>query len=249
MWWWLPFLSFADTPSPPAAWSDRTTVPLHEAFPPPEGFDRVQRNLFGEWLGELPVRPEGIAVKTWDGRTVHHDARVIAMPVVRGDLQQCADSAIRLRAEYQLQTGQPVSFHATSGDEISYQRWMTGQRPTARGSTLTWTPGGDRTWEGYLRAVFAYAGTASLEAHETVAITEPRAGDLLVEGGFPGHAVVILDVARRGNQTRILIGEGFMPAQDFHVELGPDDGWWPWKPGLDLPHWPLGPQHLRRWAP
>ena len=73
--------------------------------------------------------------------------------------------------------------------------------------------GGDRTWEGYLRQLFNYAGTASLEAHDTVEAQTPRAGDVLVQGGFPGHAVVILDVAVQGEETRVLLGEGFMPAQ------------------------------------
>ena len=248
MWWWLPFLSLADSPEPPEHWGDRATVPLREAFPPPEGFERQPQDLYGAWLGGLPVRPPEVPVRTHDGREVGHHARVIALPVVRGDLQQCADSAIRLRAEFLLQTGQPVSYHATSGDEISYQRWMTGQRPSARGSSLTWTAGGDGSWEGYLRAVFMYAGTASLEAYETVRVEQPRAGDVLVEGGFPGHVEDHDGGARRREETRILIGEGFMPAQDFHVELGPDAGWWPWDPGLALPHWPLGPEHLRRWT-
>jgi hypothetical protein len=93
-----------------------------------------------------------------------------------------------------------------------------------------------------------WAGTRSLEAYETVAVTDPLPGDLLVEGGSPGHAVLILDVARKGDETWLLIGEGFMPAQDFHIELGPEQGWWRWtEGGLDLPHWSMGSDSLRRW--
>ena len=126
--------------------------------------------------------------------------------------------------------------------------WASGQRPVVQNGHLAWTDGGNRSWEGYLRSLFMYAGTASLEVHDTVPARTPRAGDLLVQGGYPGHAVVILDVATRGSETRVLIGEGYMPAQDFHVEIGPLDGWWAWQPGIALPHWPMGADDLRRWA-
>jgi hypothetical protein len=96
----------------------------------------------------------------------------------------------------------------------------------ASGNHITWTRAkAAPTWEGYLSAVFTWAGTRSLQAYETLPDTTPEPGDLLVQGGSPGHAVLLLDVARRGPDTLLLVGEGFMPAQDFHVELGPEAGW------------------------
>jgi hypothetical protein len=93
-----------------------------------------------------------------------------------------------------------------------------------------------------------WAGTRSLVAYDTVAAEgAPSPGDLLVEGGSPGHAVVLLDVARTADATYVLVGEGFMPAQDFHVELGPHGGWWRWDDGVELPHWTLEGSGLRRW--
>lgn len=248
MWWILLFPSLADSPQPPSAWDTPDSVRLDDAFPLPAGFTRRPRTLFGEWLGGLPVEPADRAVRTHDGRVVRHPARVIALPMVSGDLQQCADSALRLRAEYERQVGRPVMFHSTSGDEMSYARWAGGERPVVRDGHLAWVPGGDRSWDGYLTQLFNYAGTASLEVHDTISARTPRAGDLLVEGGYPGHAIVLLDVVVRGSETRVLVGEGFMPAQDFHVELGPLDGWWAWEDGVALPHWPLGAEDLRRWA-
>ena len=44
----------------------------------------------------------------------------------------------------------------------------------------------------------------------------------------------------------ILVGEGFMPAQQFHVEHGPNAGWWPWDGSLDLGHWSFEREHLRQ---
>ena len=220
-----------------------------EAFPPPPGAARVPTDSFGAWLGTLSLRPEGTPVLTHDGRVVGgHPARVVDLPLVPGDLQQCADSAIRLRAEWLNAQGLPVSFHATSGDEIPWARWQAGERPFSSGNRLFWRPSwGTPVFDEYLAAVFRWAGTRSLAAYDTVPADRPRAGDVLVEPGSPGHAVLLLDVATDGERTWVLIGEGFMPAQDFHVELGPVGGWWPYTDGVALDHWTLPATSLRRW--
>ena len=221
-------------------------------FPPPPGFARVAADEFGQYLAGLPLGAPDAPVVTFDGRRVSHRARVIEIPLSRGDLQQCADSAIRLRAEWLKKQGKPISFHATSGDPIPWSRFKGGETPYARGNSLAWRKGSTGRWEDYLRLVFTWAGSWSLQAYDTAAVTRaPRPGDLLVDGGFPGHVVVLLDVATRADgATRVLVGEGFMPAQTFHVELGPESGWFSWTPnGLDLGHWSFEPQHLRRFTP
>lgn len=218
---------------------------LAEVFPPPAGFERVAPEPFGAWLQARQVRDEGVPVRTHDGRVVAHRARVIELPLVAGDLQQCADSVIRLRAEWLRETGAGVSFHATSGDPIPWSRWSGGERPFEAGGRLQWRPGTDGGWEAYLRSVFTWAGTRSL-AFDTRAVSVPEPGDLLVAPGSPGHAVLLVDVAQLEGEIRVLVAEGYMPAQDFHVELGPYDGWWAWEDGVALPHWTLPASGLRR---
>jgi hypothetical protein len=221
---------------------------LSEAFPPPTGAERLPADPWGAWLQALPLAAADTPVLTHDGRVVHHHARVIDLPLVPGDLQQCADSLIRLRGEWLRGLGQPVAFHATSGDLISWSRVQAGEVPYAEGNGLRWRPG-KASWERYLALVFTWAGSASLQRHDTQATGEPpRPGDLLIEGGFPGHAVQILDVATHGARTWVLVAEGYMPAQSFHLELGPHDGWWLWEDGIDLGHWSFAPEHLRRWS-
>ena len=218
---------------------------VHQGFPPPYGATRVDGGGFGTYLGGLRLAPRDQPVRTHDGRVVHHHARVVELPLVRGDLQQCADTAIRLRAEWLRDAGQPVMFHATSGDPIPWDRVQGGETPYAVGNGLAWKAGGG-DWDSYLRKVFMWAGSESLQAHDTVPATTPQPGDLLVQGGFPGHVVVLLDVATRGDDTWVLLGEGFMPAQDFHVELGPHGGWWRWSSAMDLPSWSFPEGSLRR---
>jgi hypothetical protein len=226
------------------------STPITVAFSPPDGAERVDADAFGTWLRTRTVAAPDRPVKTHDGRVVPGRQRVIELPVVRGDLQQCADSAIRMRAEWQKATGQPVLFHATSGDPMAWDRWAKGDRPHEEKNTLVWTTGhGAGTWDGYLQKVFMWAGTRSLHAYDTVpADGSPQPGDVLVDPGSPGHAVLLMDVATKGDATYVLVGEGFMPAQDFHVELGDHDGWWRWDDGIPTYHWPLPAASLRRWA-
>ncbi|MCA9566462.1 MAG: hypothetical protein KC656_01425 [Myxococcales bacterium] len=222
-------------------------TPIPAAFPPPPGAERVDPDAFGTWLRTLEVLEVDRPVRTYKGGEVGHRARVIDLPLVPGDLQQCADSAIRLRAQWLHDRGEPVMFHATSGDPMPWSRWEGGERPYVVGNHLAWKPGTKGGWEAYLAAVFMWAGTLSLSAHDTVAVDRaPVPGDLLVKPGSPGHAVVLLDVATAGDRTWVLVGEGYMPAQDFHVELGPDAGWWPWDGGVTLSHWDLHGEAVHR---
>ena len=237
----------------PLLWSTAAlAATVGAAYPPPTGATRTPDDAFGAWLQALPLRPAGAPIRTHDGQPVPHDGRPVDLPLVRGDLQQCADSALRLRAEFLRSQGRAdeLAFRATSGDPLPWARYRAGETPYAAGAGIRWRsadPAG-QTWDGWLTRVFMWAGTRSLQAYETTAVDTPRSGDVLVQGGSPGHAVVVLDVATRGDQTLLLLGEGFMPAQDFHVEHGPASGWWTWGPaGVDLGHWHMPVDSLRRW--
>ncbi|MBN2798952.1 MAG: hypothetical protein JXX28_07370 [Deltaproteobacteria bacterium] len=255
--WWLalqaclaqdapPPSGLASAPPALAEVADNSTVGT--AFPPPSGARRIPGDAFGSSLRSLRLEPVGTPVLTYDGRVVRRDARVIALPLAEGDLQQCADSVIRVRAEWQREQGLPVSFHATSGDPLPWARWQAGERPREVSGRLQWSGGqGPGTWEGYLRAVFMWSGSWSLQRFDSVPAADPVPGDVLVSGGFPGHAVLILDVAEREGERWVLIGQGFMPAQSFYVDPGPVGGWWPWVDPLALSVWTFSTSELRRW--
>jgi hypothetical protein len=232
--------------APAAAPQGSGTQRIADAFPPPSGAERLPRDAFGDWLADLPVVDPSVPVRTYSGAVVGHRARVVDLPMVPGDLQQCADSAIRLRAEWLRSIGGEVAFHATSGDILPWSRWQRGERPVDAGGRIQWRRGTKGGWDEYLARVFTWAGTRSL-ALDTTAASEPRAGDLLVVPGSPGHAVVLMDVAKRGGETLVLIGEGYMPAQSFHVEIGPEGGWWVFEDVIDLGHITMPVSGLRRW--
>ena len=106
-------------------------------------------------------------------------------------------------------------------------------RPQVSGNRVSFPQGRPvaRTYKNfrrYLDVVFGCAGTISLR-RELPAVSDPtriRAGDVLIQAGSPGHAVLVLDVAEHPvtKQRVFLLGQGYMPAQEFHVLKNPEDG-------------------------
>ena len=237
-----PLLLLALALADPAPWP-RSLV---EAYPAPAGAQRVEVDAFGAWLRALRLADPAVPVRTWQGREVPGDFHVVILPLVPGDLQQCADSALRLRAEWLREAGQPVLFHATSGDPMPWERYRAGERAYDAGGRLAWRAGEPASWEQYLAALFTWAGTRSL-ARDTVAAAEPRPGEVLVLPGSPGHAVVLLDLAERGPERFVLVGQGYMPAQDFHLVRGPVAGWFRWELPLQVGPWTFPADSLRAW--
>jgi hypothetical protein len=226
---------------------------LQSRVAPPAGATRaaLAPGSFGAWLRQLPLLPAGSPVLLFDGRKklrqdVH--AEVVALDVPPRDLQQCADAVMRLRAEYLLALGRPelIAFHPDPG------------KPRA----LTYHGGSRADFMRYLIRVFAEAGSASLQAELPLSQGRVQPGDVLIQGGHPGHAVLVLDVAEQaagaGQPARrsLLIAQSYMPAQQFHVLRNlADPALSPWfdeaaldtPTGLSTPEWrPFFRRDVRR---
>jgi hypothetical protein len=219
-----------------------------DVIAPPEGAVRVALapGSFGEWLRRLPLLDAGAPVHLYDGslkarQDVH--ARVVDLDVGARDLQQCADAVMRLRAEYLYSRGLPVRFHPDPG----------------KPRELVWTGRDRERFRKFLVRLFADAGTASLAAELERASGALAPGDVLIQGGYPGHAVLVLDAVDAPDGRRlVLLGQSYMPAQEFHVlkNLG-DAKLSPWfdaaalasDAGLVTPEWrPFHARDVRRFA-
>lgn len=153
---------------------------------------------------------------------------VIDIDIGTHDLQQCADAIIRLYAEYWYSQGDfdKIVFQLTNGDTASFVVWSTGYRPQVADNVVTWQKDAHpdssyRVFRQYLDFVFTYAGTRSLsqQLNTVSAVREITVGDILIQGGSPGHAVLVIDVAVN-KQTRekvFLLCQSYMPAQDIHI--------------------------------
>ncbi len=73
--------------------------------------------------------------------------------------------------------------------------------------------------------VGVYAGSHSLSRELQVRkdASHMQIGDVFIKGGFPGHAVVVLDMAEndRTGQRVFLLAQSYMPAQDIHIMKNP----------------------------
>ena len=227
----------------------------------------VAPDSFAEWLRGLPLKPTGAPVLLHTGAPKgRQDVHVAVIDVDTGtrDLQQCADAAMRLRAEWLFATARArdVAFNATgSGQPIAFARWAAGERPRVSGRSLSWSrsaapDAGYASFRRYLDTVFIWAGTLSLAQElPAVSVGELQAGDLFIKGGTPGHAVLVADLVenRATGEKRFLLLQSFMPAQDIHVLKNPGDAagspWYPLAFGADLvtPEWTFPRESLRRW--
>jgi hypothetical protein len=200
----------------------------------PVGYRRIEvlPQSFGYWLRHLPLLPQGTAVRSYRGKLIlpANDpalAAVVDLDLGSRNLQQCADTALRLRGEYLYWRGlgDRAAFVWNGSRRFGYAEWRRGIRPVkvdgrwafaARAGPLR----GYDSFRRYLQYMFLWTGTQHQVSEPRV--RDPRRvepGDFLVQGGSPGHLVIVLDLARaiRSNRIVALIGQGFMPAQDLHV--------------------------------
>ncbi len=73
--------------------------------------------------------------------------------------------------------------------------------------------------------VFAYAGTQSLNAElKSISVEEMRIGDIFIQGGSPGHAVIIVDMAQnpQTGEKIFLLAQSYMPTQKIHILTNPN---------------------------
>jgi hypothetical protein len=219
--------------------SDSTAREVISDISPPAGLSRrpAPEGSFGSWLRRLPLKPDKTLVYLYDGspkRNQNAHYRIVDIDIGQNDLQQCADAVIRLRTEflYSRKDLPLIHFNFTSGDTCSFERWAAGYRPTVRGNEVRWSKKADPdsgygSFRQYLNTVFTYAGSSSLskEMIPVADIGRLQAGDVFIHGGFPGHAVIVVDVAENieTGATAFLLAQGYMPAQDVHILKNPSD--------------------------
>lgn len=198
----------------------------------PEGYERINatKGSFTDWLRHLPLKPGTPQVKLYNGELKYNQSAqfaVLDIDAGKEDLQQCADAVIRLKAEYHFskKENSKVHFKFTSGDVAEYSKWLEGYRAVVKNNKVSWVKSAQRdlsykNFKAYLRQVFMYAGTSSLSKEmQPIELKQMQAGDVFIHGGFPGHAVIVLDLVENKTTGKkfFLIAQSYMPAQDIHI--------------------------------
>lgn len=213
---------------------------LHQRFLAPKGFERtrVDANGFESYLRHLPLKPEGSPLLNFKGGVLEKEgvyAAVVDLPIGNKDLHQCADAVMRLRAEYLWRKGRynEIHFHFTNGFDVNYEKWMQGYRIVIEGNKTYWTTqprASSNTYQdfwSYMETIFMYAGTLSLSKElDEVEVMDMQIGDVFIQGGSPGHAVIVVDMAvNPENQERVfMLAQSYMPAQNLQILLNPASG-------------------------
>ena len=215
---------------------------LETRFFVPEGYTReeAEAGSLTAFLRSYELKEDESPVLLYDGskkRNQKAHAAVFKLPIEEEDLQQCADSIMRVYAEYFYHTGQQgkIAFHFSNGFLAEYEKWREGNRIKIDGNDAYWAKTASyddsyETFRSYLRMVFAYAGTQSMVGEsEEISLSEIEVGDVFLKGGSPGHVVMIVDMCQREDGKKaFLLAQGYMPAQEFHVLKNPEHKKDPW---------------------
>lgn len=210
---------------------------------PPKGYHRVPAKK-----GSLSAFLRGYKLKKADSPLLLYDrspkpnqtshAAIFRLPIENHDLQQCADSVMRVYAEYYWHRKEydRIKFHFTNGFLAEYSKWRQGYRIHVNGNRVAWvrSQGPDTSYSAfqkYLLTVFTYAGTASMDTEaKPIDAGKIRVGDVFLKGGSPGHVVMVVDLCKNEKgQKAFLLAQGYMPAQEFHILKNPahvDDPWY-----------------------
>lgn len=187
---------------------------------------------------------------------------VIDLPIGNKDLHQCADAVMRLRADYfyQQKAFDKIHFNFTNGFKVDFNRWKNGERIAIKGNKTSWVKTAKpsesyETYWKYMETIFQYAGTASLSKELNLINTKDlKIGDVFIKGGFPGHAVIVVDVAVNPNTNKriFLLAQSYMPAQELQVLKNPNNKslspWYETNFGdlLQTPEWTFKSSELKR---
>ncbi|MFZ1785713.1 MAG: DUF4846 domain-containing protein [Ferruginibacter sp.] len=186
-----------------------------KSIPLPGGFARKKfdSGSFAEYLRSCLLK-ENTIVYLYNGQPKYNQSAQFALldiSVGDEDLQQCADAVMRLRAEFLFEQKLFEQIIFFDNNKTIYQ----------------FTKPYDREhFNKYLKRVFGMCGSASLskQLKSVPDFSSMMPGDVIIRGGFPGHAVIVMDVAvNREGEKIYLLAQSYMPAQDIHVLKNPSN--------------------------
>lgn len=180
-------------------------------IPAPDGYTPVicPPKSYSSWITHLPLR-SGNEIRMYTGdtlfNTLYHVYAVIDMPLLfQQDLEQCADWALRFWAEYHKQKGML--------DKLKLMDY--------NGKPKIFSQSG-QSFRQFFKWTAAHANSYSIKTGAgQVSKGDLKPGDMVVqnERGGIGHVSIIMNVCTSAQQdTLLLIGYSFMPAQEFHIE-------------------------------
>jgi len=249
------------------------TIPINKngntiktRFNLPFGYSRVETklNTFQNYLQNFKLKPLHSKVHLYNGslkNNQHIHASILDISVGKRDLQQCADATMRLRAEFLFAQKRynDIHFKFTNGFNVAYSKWRQGYRLKVKGNQVSWyktnkESSSHASFLKYMQWIFMYAGTLSLSKElETIPILKMKIGAVFIQGGNPGHAIIVVDMAKNNNGEKLfMLAQSYMPAQEIHILKNLNNlGISPWYKAKNLellktPEWQFTKEDLKQ---
>jgi len=218
-----------------------------------KGYERYQ-DAFSEWLIAHPLKKDDI-VRYHNGQVKYSEPNdvfdaVFDYDIGPLDLHQCADASMYLWASYNYSNGPEfydrLAFNGADGSEYVYLDYL---EQTGREDNCT-------SFRKWLDLVWTYANTWSISEYNlrSVPIWDIQPGDIFIIGGFPGHAVSVVDVLYypETGHKYFMLAQSYMPAQDNHILKNPATGtvWYQlesFMTNVKTPQYTFHINDLKRW--
>ncbi|MGA1870942.1 MAG: DUF4846 domain-containing protein [bacterium] len=188
----------------------------------PKGYKRIDypKNSFSFYLQNLPIK-ENKKIYKWNGKKVfgilYNVFAVIDKPLLfNSDLEQCADFCMRFWADFHNEQKKLESLFLYD---------YNGKKKYYKNS--------NKSYKKFLKWHMAYSNSYSIKQGAKKVENELlKPGDMFVQNkdGGIGHVSIVVDAAKNMDGEQIyLIGYGFIPAQEFHIEKAKEkygiEGW------------------------
>ena len=140
----------------------------------PQGFTYVEDgdSAYSNWLLDLELKKSKIVYLYNRKLKSNQDVQfgVLNIDIGKKDLIQCADAAMKLRADHLFEKHlyDQIKFISTSGNELSFENWLKGMRWKVQGAKLVSynthneEPNIQQEYNSFMDFVFTYCGTYSL---------------------------------------------------------------------------------------
>ena len=216
----------------------KTKFLLPKHHHPEELYERNYNDEYSIFLREFPLKNNNV-VKYHNGENKYNNniwAAVFDYDIGTGNLHQCADAVIFMRAQYlytkglfdKLQYTFVSGFKAKYLDYLSHYYKVDGNKVSLvlRNKKLKEKP---ETFKKWLKEVWMYSNTWSIENFDSyrVSIMDIRPGDFFIRSNPPpgvGHAVKVVDVVSDSNGfKKVMLSQSYMPAQENHILINPRD--------------------------
>ncbi len=212
----------------------------------PEGYlhQKNADSSFALYLQKLSLKADKTVYLFNGSKKQNQTAQYAVLDISVGnkDLQQCADAVMRLRAEYffKYKKYESIVFYDNENTKYAFAAPFTRDN-----------------FDKYLQRVFGMCGSKSLEDQlkPKANLTAMQIGDVWIKGGFPGHAVVVIDMAtNEAGEKLFMLAQSYMPAQSIHILKNPNnENLSPWykiseiETILETPEYTFTKDQLRSW--